>query len=198
MKLRDIIKLSSIMLSLDDIITSEELYNEEFDIKDEKSIIFDGTSIERTINLMIHCFNIINSEIATDYFPLVSLETIEVKNGIFNLASLDHEFYKLVKLEDKNFLSAKYEIYDNILYAKDGKYKIVYCYVPEKVTLNSEINNFNGKVLDRVFAYGINKEYCFISGLYSEADSYKTKFEESLKMAQMLKREIKLPKRRWE
>jgi len=197
MKLREIIKLSCVMLSLDDLLSSTELYDENFDILDEHSVTTSGTNIERNLNLLINCFNIAYSEIATDYFPLITLEKIIVTNGCFKLSNLQNEFYKLVKLEDKEGLSVCYDIYDNILYVKNGEYNLVYCYVPNKLTLNSEVNNFNGKLVDRVFAYGINKEYCFISGLYSEAESYKSKFEEAIKASKTIKREIKLPRRRW-
>lgn len=197
MKLREIIKLSCVMLSLDEILQSTELYDENFDILDEQSVTTSGTNIERNLNLLIKCFNLAYSELATDYFPLITLEKIIVNDGNFNLKNLQNDFYKLVKLEDRDGLSACYDIYDNILYTKNGEYTLVYCYVPQKLTLNSEVNNFNGKLVDRVFAYGVNKEYCFISGLYSEAESYKSKFEEAIKLCKTIKREIKLPRRRW-
>lgn len=197
MKLREIIKLSAIMLSLDDVLECEELYDESYDILKENEIIASGNSVEKNLNLMIRCFNLVYNEIATDYLPLVTIENINITTGNFDLKNLENHFYKLIKLEDKHGNNVKFDIYDNILYVKNGEYKVVYCYIPEKVTLNSEVNNFNGKIVDRVFAYGLNKEYCFISGLYSEAESYKTKFEESLKSASSLKKDIKLPHRRW-
>lgn len=197
MKLREIIKLSSVMLNLDDILNGEHIYDESFDITDEQNVILNGSIEERNLNLLVKCFNLVYSELATDYFPLITLENIEVINGSFNLNNLQNNFYKIVKLENEQGFVGKFEIYDNILYIKNGKYKLIYAYTPEKVTLNSDINNFNGKIVDRVFAYGLNKEFCFISGLYSEAESYKTKFEEAIKSASILKRNINLPRRRW-
>ena len=197
MKLREIIKLSCVMLGLEELLTSTELYDENFDILDEHSVTTSGTNIERNLNLLIKCFNISYSEIATDYFPLITLETIKVTDGCYKLKNLQNEFYKLIKLEDSDGFSCYYDLYDNILYVKNGEYKLVYCYVPNKLTRNSEVNNFNGKLVDRVFAYGINKEYCFISGLYSEAESYKSKFEEAIKSSKIIRRQIRLPKRRW-
>lgn len=197
MKLREIIKLSCMMLSIDDVLNGEKLYDENFDILDEDSIITSGSVEERNLNLLVKCFNLVYSEIATDYFPLITMENIKVSNKSFNLNELQNNFHKIIKIECNDKIVDKYEIYDSILYLDNGEYKIVYAYTPTKVTLNSEINNFNGKIVDRVFAYGLNKEFCFISGLYSEAESYKTKFEQGLESASRLKRNIKLPKRRW-
>lgn len=197
MKLREIVKLSCIMLNIDEVLNGEKLYDESFDIENENSIILTGSVEERNLNLLVRCFNLVYNEIATDYFPLITLENIKITNGSFNLNNLQNKFYKLIKIESDDILVNKFEIYDNILYLKNGDYKIVYAYSPDKVTLNSEINTFNGKIMDRIFAYGLNKEFCFISGLYSESESYKAKFEESLKSAKIVKHSIKLPKRRW-
>ena len=197
MKLREIIKLSAIMLSIDDVLNGDKIYDETFDITDEKSIIADGSIEERNLNLLIRCFNLAYNELATDYFSLLHCEKIVVKNGSFNLNLLNQNFHKIVKLSCNEEVCEKFEIYDNILYVKDGEYNIVYSFIPEFATLNTEINNFNGSVTERILVYGLNKEYCFISGLYSEAESYKIKYEEAIKQALSFKRNINLPKRRW-
>ncbi|MBE5745764.1 MAG: hypothetical protein E7359_00540 [Clostridiales bacterium] len=197
MKLREVIKLSSIMLNIDEVLNGDKIYDESYDLIDEKSINTSNSVEERNLNLLVKCFNLVYTELATDYFPLITMETIKIENGSFNLNNLSNIFYKIVKIECNDNLVDKFDIYDNILYLKNGEYKIVYAYTPVKVSLNSELNTFNGKISDRVFAYGLNKEYCFISGLYSEAESYRTKFEECLKSASVLKHSIKLPKRRW-
>lgn len=198
MKLREIVKLSSIMLNIEDVLNSTKLYDESFDVLDEDTTLTGDTNIDKTFNLLIRCFNLVYSEIATDYLPLINKEEIEVKNGQFELKNLNKNFYKLVKLEDKNFNSVNCEIYNDILYSLDGEYNLVYCYKPSFATLNSEINDFNGKITDRVLAYGLNKEYCYILGLYEDAESYKTKFEESLKSLNVIKKNIVLKnKRRW-
>lgn len=197
MKLREIIKLSAIMLNLDDVLNSEKLYDETFDIV-EDDVLTEGSSEDKIFNLLIRCFNLAYSEIATDYLDLVDCEEIEVTNGEFCLNNLNKNYYKFIKLEDKFGSGVKCEIYNNTIKVKDGRYKLIYCYVPNFATLNSDILNFNGKVLDRVFAYGLNKEYCYICGMYDEANSYKTKFEESLKSSRVLKKNLVLPQRRWQ
>lgn len=197
MKLREIIKLSSLVLNLDDISSGTKIYDETFDITDEQDTIKNGTIEERTINLLIRCFNLIYCEIATDYFSLISQEKITVTGGSYKLSGLENQFYKLIKLEDSAYREPQYKIYDNTLYIKDGEYSIAYSYIPPKCTLNSEVNNFNGKITDRIFVYGINKEYCFISGLYEEAESYRVKFEEGIKLVGRNQKNLTLYRRRW-
>lgn len=200
MKLREIIKLSSIMLGLDDILTMEELYNTSFDITDENSYLQSDEETNainiRNLNLLVRCFNLAYSEIATDYVSLKFKETIEVATGYIDLGTLTKKFYKLINIENSKGKKVKFEMYSNKLYLENGIYTIIYSYIPEFATLNTELETFDGKILDRVFAYGLNKEYCYISGLYSEAESWKNKFEDSLKLV-LLKQNFNLPRRRW-
>lgn len=200
MKLREIIKLSSIMLGLDDILTMEELYNASFDITDEDSYLQDKEETNavnvRNLILLVRCFNLAYSEIATDYVPLKFKETIEVTSGYINLDDLKKKFYKLINIENIKNKKTEYEMYSNKIYLENGTYVVTYNYIPEFATLNTELETFDGKILDRVFAYGLNKEYCYISGLYSEAESWKNKFEDSLKLV-LLKQNFTLKKRRW-
>ena len=198
MKLREIIKLSAIMLNLDEILSSEDLYDDTYDITSEDTTLTEGESIDISFNLLIRCFNLAYSEIATDYIPLIDCCKITVENGEYNLSNLTKKFYKLVKLEDKYGSAVKCNIYNNVLKAKDGEYNLIYCYLPSFATLNSDIIDFNGKVVDRIFAYGLNKEYCYICGMYDEANSYKEKFEDCLKSCSTIKKNLVLPRRRWE
>jgi len=200
MKLRDVIKLSATMLSLDEILNGTKIYDETFDITKEYNVIAEGTtktSEEKTLELLVRCFNLVYQELATDYIPLVVCENIVISKGSFDLADLDYKFYKLVKLVDKNGYEVKTEIYDNVLYAKNGNYKLIYCYIPEFASLNSTLNDFNGKLTDRVFALGLNKEYCYVCGLFDESLAFKTKFEDSLNACERQKKNIIMPKRRW-
>jgi len=197
MKLREIIKLACVILQLDELLNSEYLFDENYDILDEQSILTSGTSTEKTLNLLIKCFNLAYSEIATDYLPLITMQNVTVYDGVYNLNALDNNFYKLIKLENKNGESSSFKIVDNILYAKNGDYQLYYCYIPNALTLNSDVSNFNGRVYDRIFVYGLVKEFYCINGLYEEAKFFQTKFEESIKNSKVVKKEIKLPKRRW-
>ena len=200
MKLREIVKLSSIMLGLEDILTMEELYNSSFDILNEDTYLQNDSETNainiRNLNLLVRCFNLAYSEIATDYVPLTFKENVTVTNGYIDLSTLTKKFYKLIKIESPKNDKVEYEMYANKIYLNNGVYTIVYRYIPTFATLNSDLETFDGKILDRVFAYGLNKEYCYISGLYNEAESWKNKFEDSLKLV-LMKQNFNLPKRRW-
>lgn len=200
MKLRDIVKLSATMMTLDEVLNGSKIFDETFEIDKEYNEITEGNVIsneEKTIEMLVRCFNLVYSELSTDYIPLVMCENIVINCGSFNLNNLNNNFYKIVKLVDKFGLDVKYQIYDNVLYAKNGEYQLIYCYVPDFALLNDEINNFNGRITDRVFALGLCKEYCYVCGLFDESSSYKTKFEESLAASERIKRNVVMPKRRW-
>ncbi len=200
MKLRDVLKLSATMLSLDEILDGSKIYDETFDCSKDytkPSEETTKTSEEKTLELLVRCFNLVYQEIATDYIQLAVCEDITISDGNFNLNSLDNKFYKLIKLVDQNGFDKKCEIYDDVLYAKNGNYKIIYCYIPTFALLNSDLCDFNGKITDRLFALGVCKEYCYICSRFNESNAYKNKFEDSLKACDKSKKNIVLPKRRW-
>ncbi|MGN1222649.1 MAG: hypothetical protein ACI4T1_00770 [Christensenellales bacterium] len=197
MKLREIIKLSSDLLNLEDVLNGEKIYDETYDVLDDETLVSEGTLEDRTISLLVKCFNLVYSEIATDYLQLITFEDIEVEDEKFFLSNLENKFYKLIKVENEFGISVPFKVYDDILYLNNGKYKIYYAYIPSQVSLNSEVNNFNGKLSVRLFAFGLSKEYCFISGLYNDASLFKTRFEEGLFLASKEKKNIIMPGRRW-
>ncbi len=200
MKLRDVVKLSATMLSLDEILTGDKIFDETFEVTKEYNKVTEGvikTDEEKTLELMVRCFNLAYQEIATDYLPLVVCEDIEISDGSFDLTKLDNRFFKFVKLINKNSFEEKCEIYDDVLYAKNGTYKIIYCYIPSFAGLNSQLLDFNGKITDRILALGLCKEYCYICDRFNESTAFKTKFEDSLKACFKTKKNIVLPKRRW-
>ena len=57
MKLKDIIKLSCVMLNLDDVLNSDLLDDDNFALKTFEEISKNGTNVEQTINLLVKCFN---------------------------------------------------------------------------------------------------------------------------------------------
>ncbi len=195
MTVRDIVKLSSTMLELNDVLNLECLNDETFNITKEYNVTTEDE--KNCLVKLVRCFNNVYTEIATDYLSLVKIENITVESGSFDLTNLSNKFYKFIKLLNEFGEDVRCEIYDEILYVKNGKYRLYYCYVPEFATLNDKVNNFNGRVTERVFALGLNKEFCYMNGMLDEANFYRNEFERSLEKSYGDKKNIVLPKRRW-
>ena len=115
-------------------------------------------------------------------------EEIEVIEGINTLT------VKITDIEGKNI---KFKIYDNVIMANASKANVVYTKFAKDVTLDGECEDFSGKIPDRVLAYGVAMEYCFISSLFDEASIWENRYKNSLLVQSRNKHNAVMPKRRW-
>ena len=61
----------------------------------------------------------------------------------------------------------------------------------------NEIECFSNKITEKVFAFGVAMEYCFIQGLYDDAQIWEKRFKDALLVRASKKSNMKLPVRRW-
>ena len=76
--------------------------------------------------------------------------------------------------------------------------EIFYRYQPDEISsLEDELENFSNKVTEKIFAFGVAMEYCFIQGLYDDAQIWEKRFKDALLIRASKKSNMKLPARRW-
>lgn len=158
-----------------------------------------NTIIATQFNRLLTSLNLCYNEIALEYLPLLVTQKIVVENNKIYLMDLSKELkdvYSITSLDDKK--SFKFKVYaDYISTNVNGAVKITYSYVPDELTLNSSINNFLGRVSVKCLALGTAKEYCYLEGLYDDANIWEDRYKNTLKIQTRKKAEITLPKRRW-
>lgn len=150
-------------------------------------------------NRLLTSLNLCYSEIAIDYLPLLYCQRITVQNNKIYLSDLTKELkdvYAITSIDDKKRF--KFKLYaDYIQTNVNGVVDILYSYVPSELTLNSDINNFMGRISTKCLALGTVKEYCYLEGLYDDALLWEQRYKDSLKIETRTKAEIVMPKRRW-
>lgn len=188
MTIKSILKTACIFLQKDELLSVQSL---------------DGIGTEtdeqtKELSHLLRCLNLVLSEIATDYIPLLKTETVSSTDGKILLSSLSKDVLDIVKVENKFMLSEPYKLFPGSIETIPGEVKITYSYEPAKLeSLTSEIENFSGKLTDRLVAYGVAMEYCFICGLHDDASIWEKRFKDGLLIAARKKSAIRLPKRRW-
>lgn len=145
---------------------------------------------QKDVNLIVSSANEVINEIATEYLPLVTTQTITVSKGVFDLQTLSKPLFKIIKLSGGVFRRELDKIY-----LSDGQYQITYSYLPQQVSLDApEIQLQNISIY--ALSYGVAREYCIISGNYSEAELWDSKFKEVMKLSKQ-KSVATLKVRRW-
>ena len=153
----------------------------------------------KSFKVLFSALNIVNNEIASDYFPLFYKQEIDVThNKIFNI-DLNQELkdvYKISSLD--NSVSYRFKTFDNYIeVGANGKMNITYSYLPQKISMTDDLPNYSGKISVRTFALGVAAEYCFISNIFDEAEVWHRRFVDSIKNNLSKKSHITLPKRKW-
>lgn len=188
MTAKDVIKIVCVFLQKEELLDVEELGGSEAASESEL----------KELNHMLRCLNLVINQIASDYIPLKFIETVTPVNGKVLFTSLNKKLIEVLRVEDKFGIRVNFKLYPEFLETINGDISITYSYEPENISnINQDLESFSQKIGERVIAYGVAMEYCFICGLHDDASIWEKRFKDALLIAARKKSEIKLPKRRW-
>lgn len=131
------------------------------------------------IDLLTRLINIVVSELACSYVPMVAREKIEVKNGKFYFKDLT-----------KTPLSVKnvYDYYGNqTAYSVTGEYiktdlgvQIEYTILPSNYGLEDQLGYTEKDISPIILAYGTAAEYSISKGCFDEAVTWHNRYVNAL------------------
>lgn len=188
MTIKNILKIACLFLGKENIINALNLENMESALEGEKN----------EIQFLISCLNLVCEEIATDYIPLNMREKISLEDGKLLISSLSKKLLEVISIKDKNGYKVKYKNFPNYLEIDGDAAEILYRYRPDEITkIDDSLENFSNKVSEKIIAFGVAMEYCFIQGLYDDAQIWEKRFKDALLVRASKKANMKLPVRRW-
>ncbi len=186
-------------MTVKEVLTlSSQFLNKEDELKDD--IASGGESSgTKTFKTLLNAVNIVNNEIASDYFPLTIEEEIDIQNNKIyydDLSKNVKDIYTITSLDRS--MSYRFKTFENYLNVfAGGRVVITYSYFPEQAAAQDILTTFGGKVSARTFALGVVAEYYFISGIFDEAQVWHKRFVDSINSNLSKKGIVKMPKRKW-
>jgi hypothetical protein len=172
------------------------------DFKEVKEYLNDSTQIAEDIkddlNDLLLAVNLVNANLAANYFELV--KTIK-----YDVPILEFEYGELSKdgvIEVKSIVDVAGNILpfvclpDRCRLERAQPCSVTFSYFPSKVTIDSDINYYS-KLNDVTFAMGVVAEYLFIKGSIDDAYMWDKRFKSSILGVSRPKRSIILPAREW-
>ena len=156
----------------------------------------DNTVGEEETAALVKCFNLVENEVALDYFPLTVEETVRTDTGRIAYKDLSKAAVRILGVKDESGSSVAYKVYPEYLTAQPGVLTIGYTYTPDKKDLDGE-SDFQLIVSERLLAYGIAAEYCFSTGYYEEGEVWNKKYKDALAAAYRSSPAKSLRSRRW-
>ncbi|MBQ7770475.1 MAG: hypothetical protein IJ373_04740 [Clostridia bacterium] len=160
---------------------------------------FNGTGTvddNKKCELLLTCYNIVENELALDYFPLIAEDTIDSEGGVINFTSLKKDAVRITKVTDEWENSVPFQIFPSYLKTQPGKVLVRYTYAPVKKTSTSA-SDFSSHVSARLISYGIAAEYTMATGFFEDASVWDKKYKESIRAAYRLQKCERIRSRRW-
>ena len=151
---------------------------------------------EKEAGVLLKCFNLVESELASEYFPLKCEEALETATGAVYFKEFKRAILRVMKVEDSFGNSLPYKLFPEYLKTDAGRIFVTYCYTPQEKDLDGE-SDFDALVTKRTFAYGIAAEYCMACGLYEESAAWERKYKNSIEAAYRNQPAKTLASRRW-
>ncbi|MBQ7948284.1 MAG: hypothetical protein IJ284_00840 [Clostridia bacterium] len=167
-------------------------------IKTGVSAYFDSgdTACEREAELLLSCFNLVESGLALDYLPLYAEDTLRSANGKVEFSSFAYSPVRILDVTDSKGNAVAYTLYAKYLKAQSGTLKITYTYTPNKKGIDEE-SDFDLLTGDHVFVYGVLAEYCLAENMFEEAAAWDKKFKDSIEVIFHTRKCQRLSSRRW-
>lgn len=149
---------------------------------------------------LLRCYNLVENEIALDYFPLKNEETLTVCDGVIPYAQLTYAPVTVFSVKDSLGRPIDFEIRpENVLLPERTEEQTVtlsYSYSPKEKSFTDSAE-FGGKISGRLLSFGVAYEFCLSCGQYAEAATWEKKYREALRAANILRRRLSVRSRRW-
>jgi len=190
-KFKDCVKTAAVLLQNRDVLNLPELSGHM--TPDE---YLNSDSGKTDLNLLVDCGNLVYSELAGEYIPLVNSENFYNETGIVEFSAFSKNVIDILSVSDLAGNKLYFCVYSNYLNAPRGEIIVTYSYLPKRVNLGDQLDFCLGKLSDRIIAYGICAEYSVVKGMLNEAAYFDKKFKDSLLNVSRPKN-VYIPPRRW-
>lgn len=181
MKVSDVLKLTLQLLDINDLDLSDS--DCENDGRYQK---------------LLSAVGMIQSQIASDYFPILTTFTQNFAYKTLNFVQFPHRPIKIVKVLDEDGKKVSFEeTENNIIMEKEGKYSVYYNYMPSAPQDLDDDIVCDRVITDRTFALGVASLYAAMCGLFEEAVTYDEKFLISLKISEKKPKNSFVKEKRW-
>lgn len=140
---------------------------------------------DENMETLLKCYNIVENELAMDYFPLQIVNKVLIKENKIEYADLQRQACRIIGVHDCDHKELKYKLYpQHIGFSKkdNGKYCFVrYCYIPQEKSMDC-ISDFDGSMFKDIFEYGVCAEYCIIQGDFKQVELWDKKYKKAINL----------------
>ncbi len=132
------------------------------------------------VNLMTRLVNLVISELADSYVPMVKTEEIATDGGKIYFKDLSENFLSVKQITDTKGRKIDYKIYNEYILVSRTAVILEYNFAPSNYGLEDKIFYQEKDIPLRVIAYGVIAEFCITEGSFDEAVMWHKRYAESI------------------
>lgn len=147
---------------------------------------------------LLRCYNLVENEIALDYFPLCFSEELAVSEEGIPYANFSFAPVEILSVT-KGGEPISFERYPERMRPKvraGERVTVSYRYSPKEKCILSDCE-VEAKISARLLSFGIACEFCLSNGQFAEAAMWERKYREALRAADVPHRRLSVRARRW-
>ena len=148
----------------------------------------------KEVEKFVKCFNLVSNEVASEFVPIKKVEQFEVDNGKILFSNFSATPYKILYVKNSLGRKVRFKVFQDHIFALCKKAVVAYSTLPSSLTLDGSFDSF---LPERIYAYGVAREYLFMQGKFDDADIFEERFKNSLGYICRQTPHARLPRRRW-
>ncbi len=185
MKVKQVVRLSAETLGREDLVAAID------DLEGEP---------EGELASLLRCYNLIENEIALDYFPLRCRETLPSSAGKIAFSAFSYAPVSVASAQaegrELQFGCTQQALCLFSPVEEGQNVTVEYCYSPAEKEWEDD-TAFSERISARLMAFGIACEYCLSRGKFAEAAMWESKYRDALKAANAVRKKLAMRSRRW-
>ena len=139
----------------------------------------DGETLAAADKFVRLC-NIVISELAGSYIPMVRTERVTAVNGRIYFTSLSMRALKIRAVYDASGRKLFYTLHPEYIEPRGSAAQAEYEYLPDNLGLTDETGYTEKDITAGVLSYGLAAEYCLAEGRFEEAVLWRKRYAEGV------------------
>ncbi len=165
MTIKDIVKLCAVYLNKEDLLKDEQ---------------FLSNQALRETNVLTVCANVVISELACSYLPLIKSEKVTANGKRVYYSSLNERALEILSVKDEQGEDLSFTVLNEYVTVPQSQVVVEYRYLPSNYGLCDEIGYAEEKVPLRLIAYGTIAEYLLTERAFEESLTWRNRYNDML------------------
>ncbi len=169
MLVKEIIKKASTLIGREDVYD----YLNGVDSSPSEQVL-------KTVDIMVRLLNMVVSELAGSFVPMIITEPLYTSNGKIYYSQLSFSPKEILKAYDRSGVNCLTSVEHAFATVNSTRVDVEYACFPNEVGIDGELNYTEKDVTSTALAYGVLAEYAITQGCFKDAVMWHERYADSV------------------